>query len=63
MSNTRLEVIADGFNMLNDFSPTGIDNRLGRNFAVTGTTSIGSPRTTGSLVPGRQIRLGARVVF
>ena len=63
VDNARFEVIADAFNVLNDFSPTGVDGQLGRNFSVAGTPTLGLPRTATGLLPGRQFRLGVRASF
>ncbi len=62
-SNGRLELMVDGFNMLNDFSPTGVEGRIDRTFIVEGGSAVGSPRRSTQLLPGRQFRLGARVSF
>ena len=68
-SNGRLETMVDGFNLLNDFSPTGVSGRIDRTFIVARDadggrlSSLGSPRQSTQLLPGRQIRLGARLSF
>ncbi len=59
----RLELMVDGFNLLNDFSPTGVSERINREFRVAGGSSVGSPRASNSLLPGRQFRLGTRLSF
>ena len=65
----RFEVMVDGFNLLNSFSPTGVDGRRDRTFQVARDSSggrissVGSPRNTNSLNPGRQFRFGVRASF
>ncbi len=59
----RLELMVDGFNLLNNFSPTGVSERINRTFRVAGGSSVGSPRASTSLLPGRQFRLGTRISF
>jgi len=61
-NNGRIELMLDGFNMLNDFSPTSVGERISRTFS-DGSSAIGLPRTSGALLPGRQFRIGARVSF
>ena len=62
-SDGRLELMVDGFNMLNDFSPTNVEKRIDRTFAINGGSALGSPRQSSHLLPGRQFRLGARLSF
>ncbi len=62
-SSSRLEVMVDGFNMLNDFSPTGVEGRIDRTFVVAGGSAVGSPGRSTSLLPGRQFRFGVRLSF
>ena len=59
----RLELMVDGFNLLNNFSPTGVSERINREFRVAGGSSVGSPRSSTSLLPGRQFRFGGRISF
>ena len=59
----RLELMVDGFNLLNDFSPTNVGERYNRSFNVAGGSAVGSPRSTNQLLPGRQFRLGVRASF
>ena len=62
-ANGRIELMADGFNMLNDFSPTAVCERIDRQFLTGEGSCIGSPRQSTSLLPGRQFRMGARISF
>ncbi len=62
-SQGRLELMVDGFNLLNDFSPTSVSERINRTFLVSGGSSVGSPRQSTGLLPGRQFRLGTRLSF
>ncbi len=67
--NGRFELMVDGFNMLNDFSPTSVRDRIDRTFSLerdaegNRLSSVGLPRDSTRLLPGRQFRLGARLSF
>ncbi len=58
----RVELMLDGFNMLNAFSPTGVNGRIDRTFS-DGTSRVGQPTNSGSYLPGRQFRVGVRLSF
>ena len=67
--SSRFELMLDGFNLLNDFSPTSVQERRDRTYNVhldsagNRVSAVGSPRVASSLLPGRQFRLGARISF
>ena len=68
-ASSRIELMVDGFNLLNSQSPTGVSERRDRTYQVARDSSggrissVGAPRTVGSLNPGRQFRLGVRLSF
>ena len=68
-SGASLELMVDGFNLLNNASPTGVSERRDRTYVIhrdaSGGTvsSVGGPRDSRSILAGRQFRVGARIAF
>ena len=60
---SRVEMILDVFNVLNDDQPTDIETTVGSNYAFEGSSRLGRPDAPGDIVAGRQVRLGGRLVF
>ncbi len=61
--------MVDGFNMLNNFSPTSVRDRIDRTFSLqrdaegNRLSNVGLPRDSSRLLPGRQFRFGAGLSF